>query len=277
MKTTQLILFLLIILFFTSCSTTFFQVYDVKSKGDLTYDSDSLIFEDENCKIIYNMWSNGGNIGFVFFNKTDQFITIKLDESFFVLNGFAYDYYLSREKTDTNFNSFSRSERYNFSVAEMFVNLGGNTQINKDNNSSMSSLKMTAGSSTSFKEKSEITIPPKTNKIIDEYKISNKLIRDCELERFPTKRNINTLSYDSENSPVQFSNLITYEIDGVKVEVANEFYVSDVTNYPVSLFYDKKQEEICGKKTNRFFNDLKEYAPDKFYLEYEKKGSKSKY
>ena len=91
MKIKNLLYTIGIVLIFSSCATTsFYQVYDVKPINESITKSDLLFFEDENCKITYNLWSNGGNIGFNFYNKTDSKIYVKLNESNFILNGFVY-------------------------------------------------------------------------------------------------------------------------------------------------------------------------------------------
>jgi hypothetical protein len=33
--------------------------------------SNSLAYEDENCKVFYDFWKDGGNVGFLFQNKTE--------------------------------------------------------------------------------------------------------------------------------------------------------------------------------------------------------------
>ncbi|MDD4460047.1 MAG: hypothetical protein PHQ24_09620 [Proteiniphilum sp.] len=44
---------------------------------------------------------HGGNMGFGFFNKTNENIYLNLDECFFVRNDIANDYFLEREFTPT--------------------------------------------------------------------------------------------------------------------------------------------------------------------------------
>ena len=51
-----------------------------------------MMYEDENCIITYNLWSNGGKIVFPIYNKTDENIYLRTDECFFIKNGVAYDY-----------------------------------------------------------------------------------------------------------------------------------------------------------------------------------------
>lgn len=106
------------VLILSSCATTsFYQVYDVKPANESVTKSEMLFFEDENCKITYNLWSNGGNIGFNFYNKSDSKIYVKLTESNFILNGFAYDYFKNRTFTTSESKSASTSNTSTGSVA----------------------------------------------------------------------------------------------------------------------------------------------------------------
>lgn len=95
MKTILMIISVLLII--NSCTPDkFIQVYKVKPITELQNSQNLLVYSDENCTVKYNMWSEGGNPGFAFFNKTDQNITLNLNESFFILNGIAFDYFKNR-------------------------------------------------------------------------------------------------------------------------------------------------------------------------------------
>jgi hypothetical protein len=84
---------------FTACTTqTFYQIYKTTPVNG-KIESNEIIFEDDNALISYNLWESGGDVGFQFYNKSDIDIIIHLDRSFFVLNGFAYDYYKNRSFT----------------------------------------------------------------------------------------------------------------------------------------------------------------------------------
>jgi len=98
MKSKNLLIVLILTGLLTACASsvsTFYQVF--KANGDgLVKTGNSLVFEDENCIVSYNLWSEGGNIGFRFYNKTDQNIFLNLDECFLVFNGNAYNYFKNR-------------------------------------------------------------------------------------------------------------------------------------------------------------------------------------
>lgn len=49
----------------------FYQVYTVEAPGSVEKEN-ALVYENEDCKVMYNLWSEDGYIGFIFKNKTDK-------------------------------------------------------------------------------------------------------------------------------------------------------------------------------------------------------------
>lgn len=271
MKIRKLLYAISIVLFMTSCATTsFYQVYNVKPIEESITNTDELFFEDENCKISYNLWENGGNIGFNFHNKTDNNIYVKLNESNFILNGFAYDYFKNRTFTTSESKSASTSNTSTGSVAVTGINVYNNIQTNQVKSSSSANISSSVGYAVSIKEDSLICIPPNTTKRISEYSINNSLIRNCDLFKYPRRKEIKIKSYTEEKSPIVFSNKITYEINGNSKLVENEFFVSEITNYPESEFFESKYDEYCGQKSSVQTKYYKFYDIDKFYIKYSK-------
>jgi hypothetical protein len=254
----------------SSCATTFYQVYNVKPTNESITNVEELFFEDDNCKISYNLWENGGNIGFNFYNKTDKNVYVRLNESNFILNGFAYDYFKNRTFTTSESKSASASNTSTGSVAVTGINVYNNIQTNQVKSSSSANLSSSVGYAVSTKEDSLICIPPKTTKRISEYSINNALIRNCDLFKYPRTKEIKTKSYSAEKSPIVFSNRITYEINGNSKLVENEFFVSEITNYPESEFFESKYDEYCGQKSSYQTKYYKFYDIDKFYMKYNK-------
>lgn len=75
-----------------SCKNLYYQVYDVKSNV-LKQKDNSLAYENEDLKILYNLWSEKGYVSFIIQNKTDSNLFINMGQTFFVRNGEAYDYF----------------------------------------------------------------------------------------------------------------------------------------------------------------------------------------
>ena len=63
------LLSLIVLLTIIGCQPTYYQIYDVKTPNNITTNSNTLIYEDANCRITYDLWANGGNFSFKFFNS----------------------------------------------------------------------------------------------------------------------------------------------------------------------------------------------------------------
>ena len=105
-----------------------------------------------------------------------------------------------------------------------------------------------------------------------EYSINNLLYRNCDLYKYPTKKQISTKSFTKTDSPFVFSNKITYYSESPEklTKFDNSFFISEITNYPGSEAVYSKIGENCGQKTmtkNYYFHDN---SPDKFYVKYVK-------
>lgn len=81
----------------TSCRHLYYQVYNTKAVDEkqLT-DTKNYSYETEDFTISYAFWDEYGNPGFEIVNKSDEYINIDLRQSFFIRNGYAYDF--SQEK-----------------------------------------------------------------------------------------------------------------------------------------------------------------------------------
>ncbi len=77
----------------TSCKHLYYQVYNTKpaDENQLT-NSENYTYETADYVIKYALWGKNGNPGFEIINKSDEFVYINLNKSFFIRNGFAYDY-----------------------------------------------------------------------------------------------------------------------------------------------------------------------------------------
>jgi len=265
----KIYLYLITSLLFFSCSPkAFYQVYKVEPVKESLTNNEKMYYEDDNCKISYNMWSNGGNIGFRFYNKTDNDIFIYLNESYFILNDFAYDYYKNRTYTRTEGTSSSASSMSSASIAVTGINIYNNIQTNQVQGSNSVSLNSSIGYSVSIKEDSIICIPARTSKIISEYSINNYFINSCKILKYPTRNKVDKETFTFEKSPIKFSNRITYKINDNKQQIENSFYISSIANIPKIDFYDYKYDVKCGKKLLTKSKYFTYYKINQFYIKY---------
>jgi hypothetical protein len=243
----RFLLFASSIIIVASCTPLqYYQVCKTQVDEEMRVSANRVVYEDDNCSVAYDLWTEGGNPGFWFRNNTDEDINLHLDRSYFVKNGVAYDYFLDRIFGATS----QRSEAAAYSAMALTV-------MN------------TSGQAQNRKEKNVITIPAKTRKKISEYSVGWLRITDCDLPGFPTRLNIRTKVFDKENSPIVFSNRIAYSL-GDKEEITsfeNEFFVSEVTNYPEREMYETRSMSYCGNRvvSRRY---MRYVSPDAYYLKY---------
>ena len=257
----------------SSCASTYYQIYEVKSEG-LQTKSDGLVYEDDNCLLFYNLWNESGSLSFVFANKTDKDITIDLTRSFFIKNGVAYDYYQDQTYTEGSSTGLTISKGLTASYSKLMyeyftwnpVLVKGQAPVqNITNNTIMSSI--------STKAPKVIIVPAKASKVIPSFNISDFIYKDCGNNKvnYPEKQS-ETINYTSNNSPLTFSNRITYKIDGQEnsIYLQNNFWICSLANYPEEEIFENITLENCDDplvKTTIEVN--KKQAPNRFYNTYE--------
>ena len=273
MKLNNLFLFGMFPILFTSCMTaSFYQVYKAVPSEELTLKENAIVYEDENCKISYNLWRENGNIGFQFYNRTENNIYLNLEECFFILNGVSYNYFKNRIYSESSMSGITSSRGVDFSKSVSGINYSNLTQTNKSSIYNINGVTTTNGLSVSYYEEKVICIPSKTSKIIMEYNVNSSFIHNCELYRFPTKKGIQTKTFTKNDSPLTFGNRIAYSLgkNEKQITIENEFYVSEICNYPESEMFDRIYEEYCEQKSPFSTTVFKNAAPDKFYITYKK-------
>jgi len=246
-------------LLLTSCAVTnYYQVYKTNTDNGLL-DKNKIVFEDNNCSVYYNLWAEGGNVGFNIYNKTKSDLTVDLTKTFFVLNGVAYEYYQNRTFSKLP-SSWSALTTYN--SPHYYYWHYNPSEITGTNSTSFS---------ISYIEKQQLTIPPKTQANVSEYQVVSTRYINCDLLKYPTSNTIKTVKFDKSNSPFVFYNLITYYTNSDTLRLENKFYVSEITNYPSTEMYTYIYTSACGKKLEFPIEVFKNVTPDKFYIKYTRK------
>jgi len=275
MKTNFFIIISLIAVLSTSCvSTAFYQVCKITPESNITVKDNLLVYEDNNCKVLYNLWDDGGSVGFQFYNKTEKNIYLNLEECFFIDNGIANNYYKNRVY------SYSTNTGSTQSIAQSMTGLNY-LHLIQTNSASVNAMSSN-GKSVSSKEENIICIPALSSKIIKEYSVTETPYRNCDLLRNPNKTQIKTLTFEKGNSPIVFSNRIEYKVGqtGTPIKFENKFFVSEITNYPKSEIIESKDDKYCGEvisMNNEKIEYFKNVSPDKFYIKYSWSSSEFKH
>lgn len=243
-----------LLMLLSSCSTShYYQVFNTKVEKGKILDAE-ILFEDENCSVSYNLWEDqGGHTGFLFYNKTDQDLTIDLKKTFFVLNGIAYAYFQNRTYTNSSTKGTELS-RYGYPY---YFNLGF---ARKNINSSTFSV--------SYEERQELCVPPKTAIKLGGNRVAQERYKSCDLDKTPSGRDIKSLDFNKENSPFVFYNLITYSTKQDTFRIENRFHVDRIANYPSRNMLEKVEVVKCGKKMGYSVSTFRSGTPTEFYIKY---------
>ena len=105
-----------------SCGTYYDYIQMLSAKpinqsSPISQVNGGLLYEDDNCAVFYKFWSDGGDAGFEFYNKTDKIIYLDLSKTFFIKNGVAYDYYQDQTVTETESSNTSISHTKGYSLS----------------------------------------------------------------------------------------------------------------------------------------------------------------
>jgi len=273
MKTKKILFLSLIVMMLTNCGfPSYYQVYTTVPSDKLVVKDNLLVYEDENCKVSYNLWDEGGDIGFQFYNKTDENIFLNLNESFFILNGISHNYYMNRVFTNSKSSGATTSRGAITSKSVTGLNRSDLIQTNRIIATNTVGFMTSSGFSVSYSEEKTVCIPSKTAKIISEYHINESLFRSCDLYKYPTKKQIKSKTFSKEQSPLVFSNRIAYskgQTDNL-IKFENEFYVAAISNYPEYVMFESKYDEYCGQKSVTMTKFFRAVSADKFYIKYSK-------
>lgn len=261
----------------TSCKHVYYQVYDVNTDG-LKQEDNSLVYENSDLKMMYNLWGDNGKVGFILQNKTDKDLFVDMDQTFFILNGEAKDYFKNRRYTTTSSDLVSSSVL----LGQSFLPTTGYWPSRYYVPTVTSIAKQQKGYSygTSVKEKKIICIPARAYKVISEYKVSPALVKTCNRKQDFPRGTANVASYTADNSPVKFRNRIAYSFDAdckSLQHIENSFYVNNVTNYAKKVAVQKVNEKLdCYDLLKQKREYFKIGGPNKFYKTYYTKGARSK-
>ncbi|MCH3970587.1 MAG: hypothetical protein LKE47_09420 [Prevotella sp.] len=257
----------------SSCNRLYYQVYNVHSNGLIQKDN-ALMYENGDIKVVYNLWDEEGNVGFIFQNKTNMDLFIDMDQTFFIRNGIAKDYFKDREYTTSRTTTFSEG----YAVSQNYVRVYGYWPSRYYVPTTVSGLnKLVRGTSKAItmKERKFVCIPAHSCKVIYEYKISPELNVTCDHKQDYPHHIANIGTYSESSTPLKFRNRIAYSCtnDGKGLQyIENDFYISGITNYSKKAAIEKvKDKTDCYSSEREKRKCFKIGGPDKFYKIYIKK------
>ena len=273
MKATAVAVFGLVL---ASCNqSAYYQVYDVEA-NNLRQKENSLVYENEDCKVLYNLWSDGGDIRFAFHNKTDKDIFINMGQTFFIVNGQAKDYFYDRTYTESYVESATAAVAGGKTLWDVNSYWGDSWYSEHGKTNSLSGLLKSSdakGSATTIKEKEIICVPAHCFKVICKCSVNPLLMQTCDKDNdYPSQKKM-IKQYGKDNSPITFKNRIAYGFgkdDVATKHIDNDFWISCVTNYSKKGATEKMTEktECYGVKSSKKVRRFKIGGPNKFYQTY---------
>ena len=257
----------------TSCTKTYYQVYDVNSES-LKQEDNSLVYENSDMKVMYNLWGENGRVGFILQNKTDKDLFVDMDKTFFILNSEANDYFKNREYSA----SMANAAYFDYSLNKTYSASSGfwPTQYYVPMLSAFARVIKGRTTGITTKEKQIVCIPANAYKVISEYNVSPRFVKTCVRSKDFPRNTANVANYSESSSPVKFKNRIAYSFDSDcknLQHVENSFYISGVTNYSNKAATEKVKEQTdCYSAQKRQRKYFKIGGPNKFYRTYHTKG-----
>lgn len=250
-------------LLFASCTpAAFIQVVDVK--GNVPVENNNFVYSDNAVKITYYMWAHGGDPGFIIENISDQTVYVDLANTFFIENGAAHDYFLNRTRSNSSI-STQNTAVASTSAAFGIWRLSG--LPGKISYTASSSTTKGSTSGVTYADKPIMAIPPHSYKSITEYTIAGDVIQDCSVKLFPKKKDPQSISFSEQDTPIRFTNHITYRVgeESKPVVVTNDFYVAGFTNYIEKEITDKIKVG-CKEQSTKKYNT--KAAGNRYYITY---------
>ena len=258
----------LVSFFCVSCSQTYYQVYTMKS-DNLKMEDNSLLFENTDCKVSYNFWSEGGWVTFAFENKTNEDIFINMNESFLIVNGHAHNYF--EDKTYASGQVSTTTKGYG---ERLDVSIFGTTGVWSDKLYTVSARataniisKSTSINYVTKKEEEVVCVPAKAYKTFMKFCLSPQLFQVCERKSdYPSKR-VSIRKFEKNNSPILMKNRLTYgfKIDKMDKHIDNFFWLSEIENLHRKEALEETKKRDCKSGVVKTIKQFKIGGPAQFY------------
>lgn len=251
-----------------SCSQSFYQVYTM-ALDNLKMQDNSMVYENEDCQVSYNLWSEGGFVAFSFKNKTDKDIFINMNESFLVVNGNAHNYF--EDKTYTCGSVLATAYGYGESLG---VSLTGKDAIWSDRLYTASariagsvSSKAAVLSTVSIKEQKIVCVPANSYKTFRKFCLQPDIFQKCDKKYDYPSGKASLVSYSKANSPILMNNRLTYGFrnDNMDKHLDNIFWLSEINNYSEKAAIEDRKEKGCYDLDSRNVKYFKIGTPSQFY------------
>lgn len=239
---------------------------------NLKMENNSLLFENADCKVSYNFWSEGGWVTFAFENKTNEDIFINMNESFLIVNGYVHNYFEEKTYTYRSTTSQARGE-----TGYLYIDVSGkanhwpNGTLDGSNNTSITDMNPNEWYNyVSRKEQEIVCIPAKSYKVFSKFCLSPLVsFLYSDNVNFPNSHiSINT--FEKADSPVTLKNCLTYKSKNSTTpkHIQNEFWLGEIENYPKHEVIENKKVTMYSRLKTITIRQYKIGGPAQFYNVY---------
>lgn len=224
------------ILFLCSCNQLLVQYYVAVPIHNPDHKRDtSIVF-------YYNFWGPDGRMAFEVQNNSDKILTINVNKSFFVFNGYSNCYFTGEVITT--------GKSVGVSVSQPARRSYGTTDIQNF-------------SSVTYYPTQTIQIAPRASIKMYRYDILSNFsaFRSQGLDPNPQKGKPSKIEFTAGNSPYSFSNVITYIFEGDKEAktINHNFFVGSILNFRSKDFENRKIESSSQSEAFSFYKEYYKY------------------
>lgn len=262
---------------FSGCNSVKYyrQVTTFDSPEVKMQDNGTFAYKTDEFMITYDLWAENGEMTFSIVNFTDTVLLVDMTQSFFVVNGHALDYYQARTfgsaNSRTNSGSYSSNASLNYADATgwnyMNTAYAFGSSFGVSNNST-SGYSRSTSSYVEYEEQKIIVIPAKTYKIFSEFKISSTLYRSCGRALDPDNREVFGVTYTKDDTPLTLRNSLNLIVNGLPVQVENNFYASMIANMNMNNFEKYNDNTNCKGNVVSSYKVARYYKPNRMYVKY---------
>ncbi|MGL5683796.1 MAG: hypothetical protein ACRDDZ_12200 [Marinifilaceae bacterium] len=187
---------------FSSCGTSYYQVQKIKTVLDSVSTTTPISTSD--FEIVYDFWSEYGDASFMLINKSNNYLLVNTEFSYYILNGVSYSLY-------PNFTYESTPDKEKLPISPQVKAL-------------------------TMLPNGKVMIPPHGIKRIGLYNISTECHANNKLTMEPSVGKSSSIDFSEQNSPIKFTNVLSISVIGPNTstqQIIMPFYVSKITNLRV--------------------------------------------
>lgn len=248
MSIKRLLLALLVITTFGSCSKFTQVVYVAPSSSEIQSVNHFYQYENEDVKVVYWFWAEHGVMSFLFYNKTDRPIYIDWKKSAMINNGKRMSYYTNKYAS----NYLSYGTQYGLDWLDVF----NEYYSNHNDNMKLSRASLVKGERVTF-------IPPHSYITQAFYNLTANIYFDItDRNTEPEVVNFCNVYVSRSNKEISFRNYVTYSFsednEAAERHIDNEFHLNKVVTMDNRYF---EYKDLDGYRANDW------ERPSRFYIQ----------